>query len=81
LVIDSYFKRNARYNHPKFPVLDTLGVRVYSYLLYLECTTHAPYYIVICVCPALPYFATLSHKTARFSENAITGHKMCFYFI
>jgi hypothetical protein len=29
-------------------VLNTVGVRVYSCLIYVECTTHALYYIAIC---------------------------------
>ena len=35
---------------------------MYSCHIYLESNAHAPYHTV--VCPAVPYFATLSHKTA-----------------
>jgi len=40
-----------------------------------ECKAHAPYYIAICECLALPYFSTLSHKQHDFRKNA-AEHKM-----
>jgi hypothetical protein len=40
------------------------------------CKAHALYYTVICACPALPYFPTLSHKRYDFRKNIIE-HKMC----
>jgi len=47
-----------------------------SRLSYAVCKAHAPYNIVIVVCPALPYFSTFSHKWNDFGEKVI-GHKLC----
>jgi hypothetical protein len=45
-------------------------------LICAECTAHAPYCIVTCGCPAVPYFSTLSHKRQDFRKN-VFEHRMC----
>jgi hypothetical protein len=58
----------------KQKVLHNLRVCVCC-LSYAACKAHAPYYIVICECPALQYFFTLSHKGHNFRKEIIE-HKM-----
>jgi hypothetical protein len=56
-------------------VLHNLCVCVYN-LSYPTVKAHAPYYIVICSCMALPNFPTSPHAW-RDSRKNVTEYKMC----